>query len=229
MSFDVGRVRHLAEQMHRSEDDAGDPIDAGFLLAATGDSGLTWTDPSTLPGGSDIPVDHGSMAATETLDISAGHWHRGTLNANCTITVSGFVVDEGVVALIEIEQDGTGGWDITWDADLDFGGADDQPNQAALSYTAYLLWSSDGDTNIYGAKVGAAETVTPSDATPLVEAGAGDPGVSDEYSRGDHVHPEFGSSGGIGEILISDTPSTPLVFADLIQNEAQDDLVYADP
>lgn len=34
---------------------------------------------------------------------------------------------------------------------------------------------------------------------------------------------------GIGEILISDTPSTPLVFADLIQNEAQDDLVYADP
>lgn len=34
---------------------------------------------------------------------------------------------------------------------------------------------------------------------------------------------------GVGEILISDTPSTPLVFADLIQNEAQDDLVYADP
>lgn len=37
------------------------------------------------------------------------------------------------------------------------------------------------------------------------------------------------SGTGIGEILISDTPSTPLVFADLIQNEAQDDLVYADP
>jgi glycerophosphoryl diester phosphodiesterase len=35
------------------------------------------------------------------------------------------------------------------------------------------------------------------------------------------------STGG-GELLISDTPSTPLVFADLIQNEAQDDLVYAD-
>lgn len=35
--------------------------------------------------------------------------------------------------------------------------------------------------------------------------------------------------GSIGEILISDTPSTPLIFADLIQNEAQNDLVYADP
>ena len=33
----------------------------------------------------------------------------------------------------------------------------------------------------------------------------------------------------VGELLITDTPAgTPLVFADLIQNEAQDDLVYAD-
>jgi len=49
-------------------------------------------------------------------------------------------------------------------------------------------------------------------------------------ARRDHRHgmPAAGG-GGIGPILISDTPSTPLVFADLIQNEAQDDLVYADP
>jgi hypothetical protein len=38
--------------------------------------------------------------------------------------------------------------------------------------------------------------------------------------------PSTSSTGG--ELLISDSPSTPLVFADLIQNEAQDDLVYAD-
>lgn len=36
------------------------------------------------------------------------------------------------------------------------------------------------------------------------------------------------SSSSVGQLLISDTPSTPLVFADLIQNEAQDDLLYAD-
>lgn len=34
--------------------------------------------------------------------------------------------------------------------------------------------------------------------------------------------------GATGEILISDTASTPLIFADLIQNEATTDLVYAD-
>jgi hypothetical protein len=30
------------------------------------------------------------------------------------------------------------------------------------------------------------------------------------------------------EILISDTPSAPLVFADLLQNDDQTDLLYAD-
>lgn len=42
-----------------------------------------------------------------------------------------------------------------------------------------------------------------------------------------HNHTSATAPGG-GFILISDTPSTPLVFADLIQNEAQDDLVYSD-
>lgn len=31
-----------------------------------------------------------------------------------------------------------------------------------------------------------------------------------------------------GEILISDTPSTPLIFADLLQNDDQTDLLYED-
>jgi hypothetical protein len=173
VTFDIGRIRHLAEQMHRSEDDAGDPITDGFLLAAAGDSGMKWTDPASLIAGPVVPFDHGSMGATETFDLADGTWHRGTLTANCTITVTGFTVDEGVVALWEIEQDGTGGWDITWDPDVDFGGADDQPNQAANSYTAFLLWSSAGNTTIYGAKVGSATGTTltiEDDGTPLTTA-----------------------------------------------------------
>ena len=43
-------------------------------------------------------------------------------------------------------------------------------------------------------------------------------------AAGDHTH----AATGVGAILISDTPSTPLIFGDLIQNEAEDDLVYAD-
>jgi len=48
-------------------------------------------------------------------------------------------------------------------------------------------------------------------------------------ARRDHRHGMPASGSGIGEILISDSPSTPLVFGDLLQNEAQDDLLYADP
>ena len=47
--------------------------------------------------------------------------------------------------------------------------------------------------------------------------------TSTTAAAGDHVHADAGS-----ELLISDSPSTPLVFADLVQTEDQDDLVYAD-
>jgi len=44
MPLDVGRISHLLEQMHRSEDDAGDPIDAGKHLVTDGARGFTWED-----------------------------------------------------------------------------------------------------------------------------------------------------------------------------------------
>ncbi len=35
-------------------------------------------------------------------------------------------------------------------------------------------------------------------------------------------------AGAVGEILVSESPSTPLIFGDLLQTEAQNDLLYAD-
>jgi hypothetical protein len=50
MPLDIGRVTHLIDQMHRSEDDAGDPIPIGKLLAADGARGQMWVDAtSALP------------------------------------------------------------------------------------------------------------------------------------------------------------------------------------
>lgn len=88
------------------------------------------------------------------------------------------------------------------------------------------------------AAAGAASTVIRSDATivafdttdptTLDFGDVADEGVAAVAARRDHVHGMPSEPTGIGPILISDTPSTPLVFADLIQNEDQDDLVYAD-
>ena len=60
---------------------------------------------------------------------------------------------------------------------------------------------------------------------PTAQLGTGTASAS-TYLRGDRSWAAVAASGG--ELLISDSPSTPLVFDDLIQNEDQDDLVYAD-
>ena len=94
------------------------------------------------------PLDLGNLGASETIDASARSWQRGNLDAACAIDVTGFTVDEGLVLLLEL----TGTEAITWDADVDFGGSDDQPN--ASGYTAFVLWSSVGSGDIKAAKVG---------------------------------------------------------------------------
>ncbi len=89
------------------------------------------------------------------------------------------------------------------------------------------------------AAAGAASTVIRSDSTiaafdatvptTIAYADAAATGSAAFAARRDHRHGAPAAPTGIGPILISDTPSTPLIFGDLIQNEAQTDLVYADP
>lgn len=131
--------------------------DTALFLHPDGTGGVEWTGTG---GGSDPVFDHGNMGATETVDVGDGTWHRGTLNADCTVTVQGFTVDEGLVLVFEVEQDGTGGWGITWDPDVTFIG-DDQPDLTASTVTVFLLFSSAGDSTIYGARVGADSLTSP--------------------------------------------------------------------
>ncbi len=66
----------------------------------------------------------------------------------------------------------------------------------------------------------------PAFGSPVAVGAANADGTAVTIARSDHVH--LGSTGAVGPILIADTHSTPLVFADLLQNDAQDDLLYAD-
>ncbi len=94
------------------------------------------------------------------------------------------------------------------------------------STTGAAVWTAIGG----GAPATTVESETTWGITPSV-------GSDSEYARQDHTHgspanPASGAAisalGFVGELLISDSPSSPLVFADILQNEATTDLLYAD-
>lgn len=125
-----------------------------FTTSGTSPEGFLWPAGGGGGGGggggsSEAVFDHGNMGATETVDVDDGTWHRGTLDTNCAITVQGFTVDLGTVLIFEVTD--VGGNTITWDADVEFVG-DDQPDADAV--TVFLLFSSAGDSTVYGVKVG---------------------------------------------------------------------------
>jgi hypothetical protein len=109
---------------------------------------------------------------------------------------------------------------------------DDRTTASSVSYAtpAIVLGTA--------ASAGAASTVIRSDSTiiafdatvptTIAFGDAAATGSAAVAAHRDHRHGAPATSNAFGPILMSDTPSTPLIFADLIQNEAQDDLVYAD-
>ena len=176
---------------------------------------------------------HGNTGATETFDALTG-WHSATLDA-ATVTATFTGATSGLVAamVLELAQDGTGGRLVTWPGSVVWpGGVAPTLSTAAAAVDILTFFSRDGGTTWYGfaSGGGAVDWAEAADLSAVGTTAAA--GSSVETPRADHVHALTGATltslGAVGELLISDTPSTPLVFADLLQNEAQDDLLYAD-
>jgi hypothetical protein len=178
----------------------------------------------TTDGGQDVINVVAATGATETLDVTDGNVHDVTLTADCTLTLAGATAGVDCSIGVLLRQGSGAPWEVTWPASVNWvGGSAPVLETTEDAWNWITLETLDGGV-VWFADAGAGSLVL-SDATPLVESGSGAPGDDTEASRADHVHPAATAG---GEILISDTPSTPLIFADLIQNEAQDDLVYAD-
>jgi hypothetical protein len=130
-----------------------DNEDGTGVLTAGSDPGVPGTGGTVA-----VPVEHGNMGATETIDLAVGTVHRGTLNANCAITITGFAA--GLFAeplLFEVAQNGVGSFAITWDADVEWYG-NDEPDQGATDVTHYVFFGMDGDGTIYGFRAGGGVT-----------------------------------------------------------------------
>lgn len=100
----------------------------------------------TTHGGLEERQEHGTMGATETFDLATANAHVGTLDANLTVTLTGFTNGKYCSMIIGLLQNGTGGWTVTWPAAV--------VTAPTLSTTAgeitwVSLWSIDGGTTIY--------------------------------------------------------------------------------
>lgn len=182
---------------------------------------------------------HGNLGSTETFSAVTAGWHSGTLDANCTFTFTAKASGLQSIMLLELTQDGTGGRTITWP-----GSVVTSPNTGIVTTAGttsrFVATSRDGGTTWYVDPIGTGgSALTVKDEGSTLSAAVtsidfGGAGVTATGTAAVTVTipgvtaAALTALGVVGEILISDTPSTPLVFADLIQNEAQDDLVYAD-
>lgn len=190
-------------------------------------------------------LDHGNAGTTETIDLGDAEVHRLTLNANCTLTLTGATaligsdtVSWGVV--VELVQDGTGGRTVTWPGSVDFGTADDQPDTTASTMTVFVLQTDDGGTTWQGYPIGGAGGS--GTTSPLTTKGDlyvysttdARLGVGTDYAG---LIADSAEAAGVrwtyapvsGELLVADTPAgSPLVFDDLIQNDTGTDMIYAD-
>lgn len=149
-------------------------------------------------GGEETVSAHGATGSTETINPAAGNWHTLTLDANCTLTLTAPTSGVGVSLLLEVAQNSTGGWSLILPASVSNKAEVEAAQDVTASKTTFL------------------SLVTRNGGTTWYGFWAGNGGSG------------TGTGDAVGPILISSTHSTPLVFDDLLQNSAGDDLLYTD-
>ena len=195
----------------------------------------------SINGGAETYQTIAALGATHTLDLANGNAFDATLTANCTLTFSGATAGTLCSFMLLLRQNGTGGWTTTWPGSVIWaGGSAPTVSTTASTLSEFVFETTDGGTVWLGHAVG---------ASGATGAASGDlsgayPGPTVAKINGVAVTgtPSVGMvptatsssaatwqapTSGVGELVISDTPSTPLVFADILQNDAQTDLLYA--
>ena len=121
-----------------------DKLQVNGSVSASGKVKLTTSD--------ELVTAHGNMGATETFDASVSNVHSGTLDANCTFTLSNPSSSGRQTCLyLYITQDGTGSRTITWPGSAvgEGGGAVPAGSTAAGATDLWVCTTIDGGTSWY--------------------------------------------------------------------------------
>lgn len=147
---------------------------------------------------------HGAAGATETFDLANGDTHTATLDANLTVTLSGWAASGRYSSMfIGLLQDGTGGRTVTWP-----GAVVTAPTitTTAGAITWVSLWTTDGGTTIYasGTADGVSATSTATLTNKTFDAGAtGNVLKAKGYIYLTHPHLADGTNATIGTTATS--------------------------
>lgn len=191
----IDRVTHLLEQMHRSEDDMGNPIAADKVLVTDGTGGHTYEDYGGGGAGLDSDIvrwlDLGLSGSAFTVDWADAPSQYVELDDDTTATLTGLpaTVDGDTVegrGRLWIETDGT--HTVTWPVTVVWQDSAPDLSVAGLYFVDFLTF--DGGTNLYGVFGGSGSGVDPAttveDETMFGIAPA--VGTDLEYARQDHTH-----------------------------------------
>jgi hypothetical protein len=142
--------------------DTDDAHDASAVSFVPG-SGLSSTDVQSaieeaagLTGEDTSLVEVGATGTTETVDCSTARVHHLVLDDDCDITLAGAVTTEAHRVTILLQQDGTGGWVVTWPPEVFWAGGVAPTLATDPGHTDWIdLLSTDGGTVWLGVHNGA--------------------------------------------------------------------------
>ncbi len=139
----------------------------GFEAGSGGSGGGFLT---VIDGGGGTVQAHGSLGSTETIDTANGNYHLGTLNANCTFTFTTIADTAERWFTLELIEDGTGTWTVTWPGSVVWlGGSTPAHTTTAGTTTIYSFFTRDGGTTWVGGQLGGGSGAT--FATPAIVLG----------------------------------------------------------
>lgn len=222
---------------------------AVYVIAGTANAGTAWAVTTTTA----VTVDTDAIAwaqvggagtsgpdtslvtvaatgAAETVDVSVARTYDLTLDADCTLTLSGAVTAEAHFVTIIARQDGFGGWDLTWPGSVAWpGGVTPVPDTTASTATVYTLFTLDGGTAWFGFMSGAGEPTADAhiaDTTDAHDASAisvADSGGNFTGTDVEAVLAELASAVPTGHYEVIVSGSAPPVA---VTNVAEDDWTY---